>query len=56
MAKFDFEIGNWVDDITKQFGKADKSVIPVMKAALYEGAKVLADSSSKPKGFLHLFR
>lgn len=44
MAKFEFEIGNWVDDITKQFGKADKSVIPVMKAALYEGAKVLADA------------
>ena len=47
MASFNFEIGDWVEDITKQFSEADKSVIPAMKAALYEGAKVLADAGKR---------
>ena len=41
--KFEFDIGDWVTDITKDFNQADKDTIPIMKAALYEGAKVMAD-------------
>lgn len=47
MAKFEFDIGDWVDDITKDFGNANKATLGIMKAALYEGAKVLADAGKK---------
>lgn len=47
MAKFEFDVGGWVYDIRKKFGDADKVTIPIMKAALYEGAKVLADAGKK---------
>ena len=41
--KFEFDIGDWVSDITKDFDTADKATLGIMKAALYEGAKVVAD-------------
>lgn len=43
MATFSFDVGDWVGDITKNFGEADKATIGIMKAAMYEGAKVIAD-------------
>lgn len=47
MAKFEFDVGRWVYDIRTEFSDADKVTIPIMKAALYEGAKVLADAGKK---------
>lgn len=47
MAKFEFDIGGWVEDIAKEFEIANNETIPIMKAALYEGAKVLADAGKK---------
>lgn len=44
MAKFEFDIGGWAQDIAKEFNIADKATIPIMKMALYEGAKVMADA------------
>lgn len=44
MAKFEFDIGGWAQDIAKEFNIADKATIPIMKMALYEGAKVIADA------------
>lgn len=44
MAKFKLDIGSWAEDIAEEFNVADQSTIPIMKMALYEGAKVLADA------------
>ena len=44
MAKFVFDMGDWADEITKDFTAANKATIGAMKAALYEGAKVIADA------------
>ena len=45
MAKFTFDTGTWVEEITRNFDQADKNVIAAQKVALYEGAKVLADAA-----------
>ena len=45
MAKFVFDTGTWVQEITRDFDQADKNVIAAQKVALYEGAKVLADAA-----------
>lgn len=45
MAKFTFDTGTWVEEITRSFDQADKNVIAAQKVALYEGAKVLADAA-----------
>ena len=47
MAKFVFDMGGWADEIAKDFNTADKAVIGIMKASLYEGAKVIADAGKK---------
>jgi hypothetical protein len=47
MAKFVFNMGDWPEEITKGFTRADKATIGIMKAALYEGAKIIADSGQK---------
>lgn len=45
MAKFTFDTGTWVEEITRNFDQADKNVIAAQKVALYEGTKVLADAA-----------
>ena len=47
MAKFTFEIGDWAEEIAKDFSEADKATLGAMKLALYEGAKVLADAGKR---------
>ena len=46
MAKFTFDTGTWVEEITRDFDQADKHIIAAQKAALYEGAGVLADAAT----------
>jgi hypothetical protein len=53
MAKFVLELGDWAPRLAKQYNLASKDVIPIMKAALYEGAGIMADAfraASKPYG------
>ena len=47
MAKFVMELGGWADEIATNFKLAEKEVIPIMKMALYEGAKVTADAVNR---------
>ena len=47
MAKFVIDQGDWVNEIQKKFGLAEKEVIPAMKMALYEGAKITADAVNR---------
>lgn len=47
MAKFQIELGDWAQEITQNFGLAQKAVIPAMKMALYEGARVTADAVNR---------
>lgn len=43
MAKFVFDTGDWVREIAMSTDLALSKLFPIMKMALYEGAKVLAD-------------
>lgn len=44
MARFIFEPIDWFDEAALKFMEANRAAVPFSKAALYEGAKVLADS------------
>lgn len=44
MAKFDIELGDWAQRIAKDYNIAAKAVMPLMKAALYEGAEIMANA------------
>lgn len=47
MAKFVVELDNWAQEINSKFGLAYREVFPVMKMALYEGARVTADAVNR---------
>ena len=47
MAKFEIELGDWARETIERFGLAQKEVIPIMKMALYEGAKITKDAVNR---------
>ena len=47
MAKFVIELGDWAQETIDHFNLAAKEVIPIMKMALYEGAKVTANAVNR---------
>lgn len=47
MAKFVFDSGSWAEEIAKDFREANVNLIPIMKSALYEGARVIKEAGEK---------
>lgn len=43
MAKFKFDVGEWLDDDIRGFAYANGGTIQVAKSATWEGAKIIAD-------------
>lgn len=43
MAKFVFDVGTWLNDDIERMENANKGTIKCMKAATWEGAKIIAD-------------
>lgn len=44
MAKFSIDVGDWIDDSVKSAEEAQKRIIGISKASVWEGAKVTADA------------